>query len=98
MSTAVDQSAQDRQVYDHTTLMALSTSHLAKGSPAFVSLVPGVTKMSAQERAALGLTGATGYRKIVERKKVKEEQKKTFNPFALLNEGEDEEEEDEDEE
>ncbi|ORX59372.1 hypothetical protein DM01DRAFT_1332853 [Hesseltinella vesiculosa] len=98
MSTVESVQQGARLVYDRDTLNAISTSVLSKGSPDFVNLVPGVTKMTAQERAALGLSGASSYRKIVERKKEQQEKNKTFNPFALLNEDEEEEEEEEDEE
>ncbi|SAL97258.1 hypothetical protein [Absidia glauca] len=79
-----------RVIYDRTTLLALASSQLARVPPNEMAQVPGITKgNNAQDKSAgPALAGASPYRKILERKKEEQEKKKTFNPFALLNEDE----------
>ncbi|KAI8088823.1 eukaryotic translation initiation factor 4E binding protein [Halteromyces radiatus] len=82
-----------RVIYDRTTLLALANSQLAKTPPNRMAHVPGITKSNPQEKSTPSATsafvGASPYRKVLERKKEEQEKKKTYNPFALLNEEED---------
>ncbi|KAI8342672.1 hypothetical protein BC941DRAFT_413483 [Chlamydoabsidia padenii] len=79
-----------RVIYDRTTLLALASSQLARAPPTEMAQVPGITKNShSQDKSAAPvLAGASPYRKVLERKKEEQEKKKTYNPFALLNEDE----------
>ncbi|ORZ25031.1 hypothetical protein BCR42DRAFT_399228 [Absidia repens] len=91
-SLSSDQSAapnDSRVIYDRTTLLALASSQLARTPPNQMAHVPGITKGNNQEKSAgAPLAGASPYRKVLERKKEEQEKKKTYNPFALLNEDE----------
>ncbi|KAI9013924.1 eukaryotic translation initiation factor 4E binding protein [Phycomyces blakesleeanus] len=69
-----------RVIYDRTTLLALSSSQLAQTPPTGMAYVAGVTRSSHAE-----IPTAHGTRKTTEQKKVEEEKKKTYNPFAVLN-------------
>ncbi|KAL9551362.1 hypothetical protein MBANPS3_004294 [Mucor bainieri] len=77
---AVDQG--NRVNYDRTTLLALAGSQFAKVPPVKMAFIPGVTRTPNQSDVVMS------FRKIKDRKKEKEKEKKTFNPFALLGDDE----------
>ncbi|CAO3679210.1 unnamed protein product [Umbelopsis vinacea] len=74
----------DRITYDRTTLLTLANSPLSKAQPGRMAYVAGITKSASVP------SGASFAKKSVEQKKEERHKKKsTFNPFELLNDGED---------
>ncbi|KAI7895193.1 uncharacterized protein EV154DRAFT_496248 [Mucor mucedo] len=71
----------NRVNYDRTTLLALAGSQFAKLPPVKMAFIPGVTRTPNQSDVVMS------FRKTKDRKKEKEKEKKTFNPFALLGDG-----------
>ncbi|KAI8966927.1 hypothetical protein BDF20DRAFT_830432, partial [Mycotypha africana] len=68
----------NRVVYDHTTLLALAGSPISRAPPVKMAFVPGVTRTPNQCDIVMA------FRKSQDKKKQKEQKKKTFNPFDLL--------------
>ncbi|ORY96923.1 eukaryotic translation initiation factor 4E binding protein [Syncephalastrum racemosum] len=70
-----------RVIYDRDTLLALSNSELAKTPPTQMAFVAGVTKTVNDSLHPNSLQG----QKKKEMKREEEAKKKTYNPFAVLN-------------
>ncbi|KAI9314536.1 eukaryotic translation initiation factor 4E binding protein [Dichotomocladium elegans] len=77
-----------RVIYDRSTLLALQNSQLAKTPPTKMLYVAGVTKTNAADSHMLH-PAVAHHRKAADAKREEEEKKKTYNPFAVLGDGDD---------
>ncbi|CAO3699423.1 unnamed protein product [Rhizopus stolonifer] len=78
---AIQVESSEARVYNCPTLLALAGSPFAKVPPVKMAFIPGVTRTPNQSDVV------QSFRKEKNRKKEKEKEKKTFNPFALLGDG-----------